>query len=101
MGLIAFGSTEPAIQEARDRLGEQGLATDLLRLRAVPFTPEVESFIREHERIYVIEMNTDGQMRQLLQLEVPEEAAKIKSLCLNDGLPLTARWILEAIEARE
>ena len=31
----------PAIQEARDQLNEQGIATDFLRVRAVPFTSEV------------------------------------------------------------
>ena len=41
--------------------------------------------------IYVVEMNTDGQLRQLLQMEVPaEDAARLRSLRKNDGLPLTA-----------
>jgi len=42
-------------------------------------------------------MNTDGQMRQLLQLEVPEHAAKIQSLSYNTGLPLSARWIVSHV----
>ncbi len=101
IGLIGFGTTTPAIQEARDRLKERGLETDYMRLRAVPFSTEVADFIRGHSRIYVIEMNTDGQMRQLLQLEVPEEATKLQSVRHNDGLPLTARWIADAVVAKE
>jgi 2-oxoglutarate/2-oxoacid ferredoxin oxidoreductase subunit alpha len=97
IGLIAYGSTDPAILEARERLAAQGIATDYLRLRAVPFSPEVEAFIRGHHRVYVIEMNTDGQMRQLLQLEVPDQAAKLRSLTINNGLPMSARWVTEAL----
>jgi len=101
IGLIAYGSTDPAILEGRERLAAQGIATDYLRLRAVPFSSEVEAFIRGHHRIYVIEMNTDGQMRQLLQLEVPDQAAKLRSLTINSGLPMSARWVTEALLAVE
>ena len=101
VGLIAFGSTDSAIHEARQRLAADGLPTDYLRLRAVPFTEEVEAFIREHERIYVVEMNTDGQMRQLLQLEAPDVAGRIRSIRRNNGLPLTARWIAETLQEAE
>jgi 2-oxoglutarate ferredoxin oxidoreductase subunit alpha len=101
IGIIAFGSTDPAVQEGRARLEEMGITTSYLRLRAVPFSDEVLDFIRKHERIYVIEMNTDGQMRQLLQLAIPDQATKLKSLAHNDGLPLSARWIAEALCAQE
>ena len=75
--------------------------TDWLRLRAVPFTEELEAFVRSHDRTYVIEMNTDGQMQQLVQLEVPEMAGRVRSLRNNDGLPLTARWIVDHLGAAE
>jgi 2-oxoglutarate ferredoxin oxidoreductase subunit alpha len=101
IGIIAFGSTDPAVQEGRARLEEMEITTSYLRLRAVPFSDEVLEFIRKHERIYVIEMNTDGQMRQLLQLAVPDQATKLISLAHNDGLPLSARWIAEALSAQE
>lgn len=97
VGLISFGSTDSAIAEARYRLAEQNMPTDYMRLRAVPFNEEVLDYIRNHDRVYVIEMNSSGQMRKLLQLELPEQAAKIKSLNHNDGLPLTARWITDAL----
>lgn len=101
IGIIAFGSTDSAVQEGRARLEEMEITTSYLRLRAVPFSDEVLEFIRKHERIYVIEMNTDGQMRQLLQLAVPDQATKLISLAHNDGLPLSARWIAEALSAQE
>ncbi len=100
VGLIAFGSADPAVCEAQDLLGRAGLPVDYLRLRSVPFTPEVETFVRAHDRVYVIELNIDGQMRQLLQLESPEQAARLRSLCRSDGLPLAASrvaaWVREA-----
>jgi len=96
VGLIYYGSTETAVQEARDRLVE-GLDIDTMRIRGVPFSSEVATFIYDHEEVHVLEMNTDGQMHKLLQLEVPEQAAKLNSLTHNNGLPLTARWIAESL----
>ena len=101
IGIIAFGSTDPAVQEGRARLKEMGITTSYLRLRAVPFSDDVVEFIRKYERIYVIEMNTDGQMRQLLQLAAPDQATNLISLAHNDGLPLSARWIAETLCAQE
>jgi len=95
-GLIYYGSTEPAVQEANGLL-EGGSGIDTLRLRAVPFSSEVLKFIEGHEVVLVLEMNTDGQMHKLLQLEVPEQAAKLRSLTHNNGLPLTARWIADSV----
>ncbi|MFN2147285.1 MAG: 2-oxoacid:acceptor oxidoreductase subunit alpha [Anaerolineales bacterium] len=101
IGLIGYGSTDPAIQEARDRLRERGIETDYMRIRAIPFSDEVAEFIRSHDRLYVIEMNHQGQMHKLLQLDVPEEAVKLISLTHNNGLPLSARWITAQIEEKE
>lgn len=100
-GIIAFGSTEPAIVETRDRLVDKGIKTDYMRLRALPFSKEVAEFIHSHDRTYVVEINRDGQMHQLLSLEVPEKAASLKSIAHLDGLPLTAAWVESAILAEE
>jgi 2-oxoglutarate ferredoxin oxidoreductase subunit alpha len=101
VGLIGFGSTDPAILEAIDRLSDVGLAVDYMRLRAIPFSEEVLDFIRNHDRSYVIEMNTDGQMFQLLQLAIPEHATQLMKMNHNNGLPLSARWITESVLAQE
>jgi 2-oxoglutarate ferredoxin oxidoreductase subunit alpha len=100
-GIIAFGSTLPAIEEARHQLQEAGLATDFLRVRAVPFTSEVGDFIRQHAPVYVVEMNRDGQLNKLLTLEYPELATKLRSVAYTDGLPLTAHYVRTAIQAQE
>jgi 2-oxoglutarate ferredoxin oxidoreductase subunit alpha len=101
IGVIAFGSTEPAVNEARHQLNQEGIPTDFMRVRAVPFTEEVEVFIRQHERCYVVEMNRDGQLQQLLTLEYPDQALKLISIAYTDGLPMTARLVRQAILDKE
>jgi 2-oxoglutarate ferredoxin oxidoreductase subunit alpha len=102
IGIIAFGSTEPAIREARHQLEtEAGINADMMRIRGVPFTEDVPAFIESHEHNYVVEMNRDGQMYQLLLVEYPQLANKLTSIAFNDGLPATAKWVKESILAKE
>jgi 2-oxoglutarate ferredoxin oxidoreductase subunit alpha len=101
IGIIAYGSTDPAIEEARHQLLDADVKTDYLRLRAVPFNDQVEEFIEEHSRVYIIEMNRDGQMYQLLLLDYPHLAKNLQSIAYVDGLPLTARFVREAILEKE
>jgi len=77
------------------------MASDFLRLRAVPFSDEVSAFVRDHDRVYVVEMNRDGQMHQLLTLEYPDFSQHLISIAHIDGLPLTARWVRESIAREE
>jgi len=97
-GIIAFGTTRAAIEEARDRLADEGIKTSFMRLRALPINDEVKEFVARHDKVYVIELNRDGQMHAILQTEMPEIAAKLHSLAFMDGMPLTARWVVEAIQ---
>jgi 2-oxoglutarate ferredoxin oxidoreductase subunit alpha len=99
IGFIGYGSTDPAIQEARHHLAQRGIASDYMRLRAYPFTAEVTEFIRSHEANYVVELNRDGQMYQLLLLDQPSDQARLVSLAHLDGMPMTARWIEQAYQA--
>jgi len=101
IGVIFFGSTEPAVCEARHILAQKGIATDSLRIKAIPFTASVVEFINRHKRNYVVELNRDGQMHQLLSLETPKNAANLISLAHIDGLPLTADWVVKALTAKE
>ena len=101
IGMIAFGSADPAVEEARDRLKPLGVETSYLRLRALPLTSAVKEFVAAHERVYVVELNTDAQLQKVLRMELPEQAARIHSLAHSDGLPLTARWITEAMSNAE
>jgi 2-oxoglutarate ferredoxin oxidoreductase subunit alpha len=101
IGIIAFGSTESAIQEARAHLEKSGIPTDFMRIRAIPFTDEVGDFMVSHRVNYVFEMNRDGQLNQLLTLEHPERCHNVISIAYTDGLPPTARQVREAILTEE
>ena len=100
-GLIAFGSTDSALIEALDYLKQDGVKLNYMRLRALPPAQEVLDFIRKHEKVYVLENNRDGQMYDILLLEVPEKATDMISLAHVDGLPLNAEWIRESILREE
>lgn len=101
VGIIAYGSTENAIFEAQDQLEkEHGVQSELLRVRAIPFTKEVDDFIERHDQIFVVEMNRDGQMLQILYTEYPQYAMKFKSVAYHDGLPASATWVREGILAK-
>jgi 2-oxoglutarate ferredoxin oxidoreductase subunit alpha len=103
VGLLAYGTTHWAMVECRDQLrDEHGLETDYLRVRAFPFSGEVEDFIRRHERVYVVEQNRDGQLFDLLKIELPVELiSRIHSLAHIDGLPVDARTITDEIMQKE
>lgn len=101
IGIITFGSNEPAIREARVLLKEIGIKTDYLRLRALPISSEVSDFIGTHKRVYVVETNHDGQLNQIITIELPDQASKFKSISLDNGLSLTAKWLKDSIQGME
>jgi len=101
IGLIAFGSTDPAVHEACDLLAAEGVAVDYLRLRALPINGEVKKFIEHYEHVYVVEMNRDGQLHGILSLEMPAHATSLIPLLRNDGMPLSAPWIKDALLVEE
>ncbi|MBV9784014.1 MAG: 2-oxoacid:acceptor oxidoreductase subunit alpha [Acidisphaera sp.] len=97
VGAIYYGSTSPAMDEAVSLLAERGIAIDLLRVRAFPFHPDVGAFIAEHEQIFVVEQNRDGQLRMLLTVEEEIDPKKLTRVLHYDGTPITAQFIAEAI----
>jgi 2-oxoglutarate ferredoxin oxidoreductase subunit alpha len=101
IGLLTFGSSQFAVLEARDRLAAAGLPTGYMRVKAVPFSRHLREFVERHDRVYVVENNHLGQLAELAQLDLPDLAGKIRSLAYLDGLPLTARHVMEALQERE
>jgi len=100
-GLLAFGSSNPAAIEAQDLLAEAGIKTDYLRLRALPFTAEVDAYVQEKQVVYVVEQNRDGQMANLFRETYPEHATKFKSVLHYDGHAIDAKCIVDQITAFE
>jgi 2-oxoglutarate ferredoxin oxidoreductase subunit alpha len=102
IGFIAYGTTDFALQESRDQLRrERGVETNYLRLRALPFTDDVRKFVADHDRVYVVEQNRDGQMGDLLRLEVGDDQHKLRKILHYTGLPCDARSITNALLAME
>ena len=103
VGILAYGTSHWAIVETLDQLeSEHKLKADYLRVRAYPFTREVHDFIEQHEHVYVVEQNRDGQMASLLQLDLkPELAPRLRSICHIHGLPIDARSITDELMMME
>ena len=95
IGLIAYGTTHWAIVESRDQLkGERGINTSYLRLKAYPFSEELNDFIDRHDRVYVVEQNRDAQMMSLLRIDLtPQRVLKLRSIRHYAGLPIDGRSV--------
>ncbi len=97
LGIVAFGSSDGAVTEARDRLARQGIHTNYLRLRAFPFGPEVLAFLQQHDTVFVVEQNRDAQMKSLLMLEIKKVADKLQSILHYNGLPISSDCVVNGV----
>ena len=66
-----------------------------MRIRALPFTDDVQRFLDAHDRVYVVEQNRDAQMRSLLLLETRVSQEKLVSILHYNGLPIDATAVFE------
>ena len=103
IGMIAYGTTHWAIVESLDQMKqEHELPVSYCRLRGFPFSEQVFDFIRRHERVYVVEQNRDGQMYELLRMEVDSgDIPKLRSIRHYKGIPLDARSVTDEIVSQE
>ena len=97
LGIINYGSTTPAIDEALRLLTQAGYGINHMRLRAFPFTDEARDFIERHDYIFVVEQNRDAQMRHLLIAEAEIPAHKLVPVLNYDGMPLTAEFVRQSV----
>ena len=97
IGLIFFGTTTLSAVEAMEKMRREDVRVDGMRLRATPFSQVVIDFILDHETVFVIEQNRDGQMRSILINELEIDPRKLKAVLNYDGMPITADNILRQI----
>jgi 2-oxoglutarate ferredoxin oxidoreductase subunit alpha len=97
LGIIAYGSSAPAVSEALEILELQGEYFDYLRIRGFPFGGAVEEFLKSHEETYIVEQNRDGQMARLLAVDFPALAARLRKVTYTETLPLPADAVIEGI----
>ena len=98
-GVMFYGTSTASALEAMDYLAEDGVKLDGLRLRAFPFNDTVEHFLKDHEQVFVIEQNRDAQMKSLLVNEIGIAPDRLVSILHYDGMPITAKAILQGIVA--
>jgi 2-oxoglutarate ferredoxin oxidoreductase subunit alpha len=99
-GVIYYGSTAPAMDEAFAALEAKGIHLDTLRVRAFPFSDEVVDFIHAHDQVFLVEQNRDAQLQKLIVNECAIDPARFVSILHYDGTPITARFITAAIAER-
>jgi 2-oxoglutarate ferredoxin oxidoreductase subunit alpha len=97
-GIIAVGSSDGAVREALDSLGEKKIGLNYCRVKAFPFNDDVRDFIDNHETVYVVEQNRDAQLRSMLMLDLDANPDKLVSILHYDGMPISASFVAERIE---
>ena len=98
-GVIFFGTSTYAAEEAIDMLADEGIYLDAMRVRAFPFGSAFQVFVESHKQIFVIEQNRDAQFRSLMMIELGVDPAKIVSVLNYDGMPITADNIYRQIKS--
>lgn len=96
-GILYYGTTALPIPEALDRLAEEGVALDTMRIRAFPFTDAVRKFIDRHDIVFLAEQNRDAQMKTLLVNDLGIDPALIESVLYYGGFSISADTIFEQV----
>jgi len=95
--ILTVGGCDAAVREAIDRMAKDGLHFDYLRVKAFPFHSDIEAFISEHDIVFVVEQNRDGQLRQLLINETSAEKNQLVSILDYSGMPADTGLIARRI----
>ena len=96
-GILFFGTSQYAAEEAMDMLKEDKILVDGLRIKSFPFDQIAIDFLQNHKYIFVVEQNRDAQMKSLIMIELGISAEKLISVLNYDGLPITATNIVHQI----
>jgi len=100
IGFMYFGTTASSVPEAMEILEGCDIKLDTMRIRAFPFSTEVEEFINNHEKVFLVEQNRDGQLRSLLVNECQIDPARIIPILNYDGFPITAKYMVDMVLKR-
>lgn len=97
--IISVGGCDGAVLEALDRLSEQGVHVNYLRVRGFPFNAEVDAFMDAHDEVFVVEQNRDAQLRTLLINETSANKDKLISVLDYAGMAANPKFVVEGIMA--
>ena len=97
VGIVSLGSCHAAVLEAIDRLRDDGIVADYMRIKSFPFNSSVREFIDSHDAVFVVEQNRDAQLRSLIAIETGVPRDNMTSVLDYGGMPLTANVVVTAI----
>jgi 2-oxoglutarate ferredoxin oxidoreductase subunit alpha len=97
VGIVSLGGCHAAVLEAIDRLREQGVVADYMRIKAFPFGKSVKAFLDSHAQVFVVEQNRDAQLRSLLAIETGAPRDSMVPVLDYGGMPLTAKVVVNAV----
>ncbi len=100
VGVITVGSCDLAVREAVLLLSRAGVEASYLRIRGFPFSEQVRRFLDDHELCFIVEQNRDAQLRSLVEIETGAPSAKLRSVLVYGGLPVSAREVVEGITSQ-
>jgi len=98
LGVICYGTTAVPMDEVDAILKNEEIKLNHMRIRAFPFSDAVFDFIEQHDIVFVVEQNRDGQMRTLIVNEGELHPDKLLSIVNYDGMPITAQFIADKIK---
>jgi len=97
VAIVSLGSCHAAVLESVDRLRDQGIIADYMRIRAFPFCESVKAFIASHSAVFVVEQNRDAQLRSMLSIETGLPRDSMIAVLDYGGMPLTANVVVSAV----
>ena len=99
-GIMTWGSQQGTVEEAVDRLNDQGHSVKLLGVSDLMPYPkeEVTDLLESVEECLVVEMNASAQFRGLTQKELGRFGEKLSSLLKYNGNPFEPAEIVEGFE---
>ncbi len=100
-GIMTYGSQQGTVEEAVDRLNENGHSVKSLGVGAMAPYPreEVSEFLESVDECLVVEMNATGQFRGLTQKELGKYGEKLSSFLKYNGNPFEPGEIVDGFEA--
>ena len=99
-GIMTWGSQQGTVEEAVDRLNDQGHSVKALSVSDLMPYPkeEVTDLLESVEECLVVEMNASAQFRGLTQKELGRFGEKLSSLLKYNGNPFEPAEIVEGFE---
>ncbi|NGM71142.1 2-oxoacid:acceptor oxidoreductase subunit alpha [Natronolimnobius sp. AArcel1] len=99
-GIITWGSSQGAVEEAIDRLNDDGHSVKGISVSDMMPFPETEvtEFLESVDEAMVVEMNATGQFRGLIQKELGRYGDKMTSLLKFNGNPFEPGEVVEGYE---